>query len=259
VNVVLARSTPANITSYSSWQFYKNTTGTPAWETGPPVTPAGADDLVVVANNATPVFSVHATSGSDTVYLLVQQLSGNLPKHLVVRVSHRNAKQWDNFDPLPEESDANTCVMNVNEPGPNVSGEPFDPSCIGRKMVDTAVHLEQHVLPAVPIRHWICSLPWGLRSLLGYDKKLCAQVVSAFVGELSRSLKHRAKQALVLDSVRQAFTGAVASISRTDSALRLNVHFHVLALDGVYVREDEGGPLVFYPLPTPTSCSSRMT
>ncbi len=126
-------------------------------------------------------------------------------------------------------------------------------------MVDTAVHLEQHVLPAVPIRHWICSLPWGLRSLLGYDKKLCAQVVSAFVGELSRSLKHRAKQALVLDSVRQAFTGAVASISRTDSALRLNVHFHVLALDGVYVREDEGGPLVFYPLPTPTSCSSRMT
>jgi hypothetical protein len=65
----------------------------------------------------------------------------------------------------------------------------FCPSCIGRRMADTAVHLEQHVLPAVPIRHWICSLPWGLRALLGYDKRLCAEVVSAFVGELSRSLK----------------------------------------------------------------------
>jgi hypothetical protein len=39
------------------------------------------------------------------------------------------------------------------------------------------------VLPAVPIRHWICSLPWGLRALLGYDRVLCSEVVSAFVGE----------------------------------------------------------------------------
>ena len=45
----------------------------------------------------------------------------------------------------------------------------------------------------------------------------------------------------------------MAAIQRTDSALRLNVHAHVLALDGVYVREREDGPLVFLPLPTPTS------
>jgi Putative transposase len=32
----------------------------------------------------------------------------------------------------------------------------------------------------------------------------------------------------------------------------LNVHAHVLALDGVYVREDDDGPLVFHALPTPT-------
>ncbi len=44
----------------------------------------------------------------------------------------------------------------------------FCVSCCGRRMADTAVHLEQRVLPEVPIRHWICSLPWGLRSLLGY-------------------------------------------------------------------------------------------
>jgi hypothetical protein len=108
-------------------------------------------------------------------------------------------------------------------------------SCCGRRMADTAVHLEQCVLPATPIRHWICSLPWGLRALLGYDRTLCAQVVSAFVGELSRSLRHRAKRRLALDSVADARTGAVAAIQRMDSALRLNVHAHVLALDGVYV------------------------
>lgn len=37
----------------------------------------------------------------------------------------------------------------------------FCPSCLGRRMADTAVHLAERVLPRVPIRHWICSLPWG--------------------------------------------------------------------------------------------------
>ena len=46
----------------------------------------------------------------------------------------------------------------------------FCPSCCGRRMANMAVHLEQNVLPRVPVRHWICSLPWGLRALLGYDR-----------------------------------------------------------------------------------------
>jgi hypothetical protein len=52
--------------------------------------------------------------------------------------------------------------------------------------------------------------------------------------------------------VSEAHTGAVASIQRTDGALRLNVHYHLLVLDGVYVREADAGPLVFHALPTPT-------
>jgi hypothetical protein len=135
----------------------------------------------------------------------------------------------------------------------------FCPSCCGRRMVDTAVHLVERVLPPVPIRHWIGSLPWGLRALLGYDRQLCADVMSAFVGEITRSLQHRAKRLLGLRSVTAArggsvtgpHTGAVLAIQRTDSALRLNVHAHVLALDGVYVRGPTGA-LVFHALPTPS-------
>lgn len=40
-------------------------------------------------------------------------------------------------------------------------------------------------------------------------------------------------------------------VQRTDGALRLNVHLHVLALDGVYVR-DESARLEFHPLTTPS-------
>jgi hypothetical protein len=35
--------------------------------------------------------------------------------------------------------------------------------------------------------------------------------------------------------------------------LRLNVHLHSLALDGVYVRDDDDGPLVFHALPEPNA------
>jgi hypothetical protein len=50
------------------------------------------------------------------------------------------------------------------------------------------------VLPEAPVRPWICSLPWGLRALLGYDRRLCADILAAVIAELGRSLKWRAKK-----------------------------------------------------------------
>ena len=47
-------------------------------------------------------------------------------------------------------------------------------------------------------------------------------------------------------------TGAVTLIQRFGSALNLNVHFHLLVLDGVYRREGEGR-LRFVPVPAPST------
>lgn len=51
----------------------------------------------------------------------------------------------------------------------------FCPSCLGRRMTDTAIHLAENVFPPQMVRQWVCSLPWKLRSLLGYNKALCRQ------------------------------------------------------------------------------------
>ncbi|MFO0618690.1 MAG: transposase [Polyangiaceae bacterium] len=128
----------------------------------------------------------------------------------------------------------------------------FCPSCLGRRMADTAAHLVEKVIPHVPTRQWVCSFPWRLRVLLGYERNLCAEVLGAFVEELTRSLRWRAKRLLGLKSVEDAHTGAITFVQRFDSALRLNVHSHVISLDGVYV-EDEAGALTFEPLPEPTA------
>jgi hypothetical protein len=97
--------------------------------------------------------------------------------------------------------------------------------------------LVERVIPEVPVRHWVCSLPFRLRYWCGYDRKMCAGVLGAFVSELRRSLSWRAKRALSLASVAHAETATITFVQRFDSGLRLNVHFHVLALDGVYVRD----------------------
>ena len=125
------------------------------------------------------------------------------------------------------------------------------PSCLGRRMSDMAAHLVDEVLPEVPIRQWVCSLPWRLRYAMGYDKKLCADVLTAFIGALRSGLRRRAKHEFGLSSVADAQFGALTFIQRADSSLRLNVHFHSIVLDGVHVR-DEAGQLRFRALPSPT-------
>jgi hypothetical protein len=49
-----------------------------------------------------------------------------------------------------------------------------------------------------------------------------------------------------------AHTGSVLAVQRTDSALLLNVHFHLLGLDGVYIRDKDSCRLVFHALGTPS-------
>lgn len=115
-----------------------------------------------------------------------------------------------------------------------------------------AAHLVDEVLPSVPIRQWVCSLPWRLRYAAAYDRQLCSDVLEAFIGALTRSQRWRAKRMLGLASVDDALVGAVTFIQRADSSLRLNVHFHTVALDGVYVR-DAQGQLVFRALPEPSA------
>jgi hypothetical protein len=130
----------------------------------------------------------------------------------------------------------------------------FCPSCCGRRMSDAALHLTERVLPEVPLRHWVCSLPFQLRYLLGYDRELCAAVLNAFVKKLSRSYRRRAKQVHGLSSIALAHTGAVTVVQRTDSALRLSVHFHTILIDGVLAPHAKLRSLV---VPTPPDAPTQ--
>jgi hypothetical protein len=116
-------------------------------------------------------------------------------------------------------------------------GRGFCPSCGGRRMADTAAHLVDRVLPEVPIRQWVLSLPFALRYRLAYDARLTSAVLGLFVRAVFASLRRRARRQW---GITRAKCGAVTFVQRFGDALNLNVHFHSLVLDGVYAAGPSG-------------------
>jgi hypothetical protein len=109
-------------------------------------------------------------------------------------------------------------------------GRAFCPSCGGRRMVDTAAYLVDRVFPDIPVRQWVLSLPYALRYRLAYDASAVSAVLRVFVRAIFESQRRRARD----NGIRNTQCGAVTFIQRFGSALNLNVHFHVIVLDGVY-------------------------
>lgn len=128
----------------------------------------------------------------------------------------------------------------------------FCPSCGGRRMSESAIHLVDEVLPIKPIRQWVLSFPIQIRFLLAIRPKIMTEVLNIATGTISQALCKKAgfKKA-------QAKTGTVTLIQRFGGSINLNIHFHQLFLDGVYELDDEKKPTTFHiaKAPTPTELS----
>jgi hypothetical protein len=112
----------------------------------------------------------------------------------------------------------------------------FCPSCGGRRMAETAAHLVDHVFPEVPVRQWVLSVPFPLRYSLAYDSSLVRDVAQIFVRTIFSSIRRRAG---IPASNRKARCGAVGFIQRFSDALNLDPHFHIMALDGIYIENSK--------------------
>ncbi len=66
-------------------------------------------------------------------------------------------------------------------------GRGFCPSCGGRRMTERAAHLVDAVLPRVPVRQWVLSLPHRLRYLLAWNHSLCRACSASMCGRSSAS------------------------------------------------------------------------
>ena len=111
----------------------------------------------------------------------------------------------------------------------------FCPSCGARRMSESAALLVDEVLPHEPIRQWVLSFPFQLRFLFASRPELMGKALGIVHRAIASHLVKKAGK-----TQKTAQTGSVTLIQRFGSALNLNVHFHMLFLDGVYAKNKYG-------------------
>ena len=126
-------------------------------------------------------------------------------------------------------------------------GRGFCASCGSKRMTSLAAELTDRVIPFVPVRQFVLSLPHALRYLLAYDHGRCLAVLRIYIRALQSFYRLRARR----HGVGRGQTGTVTFIQRFGSAANLNLHFHVIALDGVFADHADRS-LRFHAAPTPT-------
>jgi hypothetical protein len=127
-------------------------------------------------------------------------------------------------------------------------GRGFCPSCGGRRMNAGALTLLDHVLPKVPVRQFVLTVPFPLRFPLAFDGKLLGQVLRIFIDTVAANYRKR----LAERGIAGGKHGAVAVIQRANSDLRCNPHVHAIFLDGLYAPDLDGKGFMFHPAPAPT-------
>jgi Putative transposase/Transposase zinc-binding domain len=115
----------------------------------------------------------------------------------------------------------------------------FCPSCAGRRMAQMAAHLVEQVLPWVPTRPWVVSVPIPLRYWMASSQDLTATVHTIMRTTIGQ---YDVNQAGTHGHERVSIhPGSVTFLQRFGSALTLQVHFHLLCLEGVFLdRTDQG-------------------
>jgi len=91
------------------------------------------------------------------------------------------------------------------------------------------------------------SVPFPLRFLFASQPKIMGKALGIVYRTIATHLAHKAGY-----KKSTGHTGAVTLIQRFGSALNLNIHFHMLFLDGVYVGE-AGSSARFRWVKAPTS------
>ena len=112
------------------------------------------------------------------------------------------------------------------------------PSCQTRRMHDIALHLTDNVLPRLPYRMWVFTVPRPLRLLMLRDKRVLTKVLNIYIRTVFVYQRRLARA----DGFPRSLPGSVTFTqlfgnTRTDYCI---AHQHGLVPDGYYT---EGPPV----------------
>jgi hypothetical protein len=109
-------------------------------------------------------------------------------------------------------------------------GRGFCPSCMSRRMEERSERWVTALFPFRRVRQWVLTVPWPRRWLFARHHQLARGVLRVAMAVI---------QAFYADRTAGGRTGTVTVVQRWGSALPLNIHFHILAVDGTFERQDD--------------------
>ena len=115
------------------------------------------------------------------------------------------------------------------------------PSCAARHMGDGAAHFLDRVLPDVPYRQVVVSLPYEVRGLLAFRPKVGGAAVRLIDDAVLAWQRQRSRGRV----------GGVSVLQRAGGSLNVHPHVHLLVADGAW-RERSDGRLAFESARAPT-------
>jgi hypothetical protein len=115
-------------------------------------------------------------------------------------------------------------------------------------MSEAAASLVDEVIPLVPVRQFVVTFPPPLRLWLARSTALATTVCSKVIAALTKHLQRESDTA-------DGRAGFVVFMQRFGSAGNLNVHLHIIALDGCYEQKSTGR-LKFIPASAPTAVAT---
>ncbi len=108
----------------------------------------------------------------------------------------------------------------------------FCPSCAARRMAQMAAHLVEQVIPWVPTRQWVVSVPIPLCYWMAPSRELTAQIHTIIRRTIGQYYVNQAvKQGVIRARVQP---GSITFLQRFGGSINLHLHFHMIFLEGVY-------------------------
>jgi len=136
----------------------------------------------------------------------------------------------------------------------------FCGSCGARRMAETAAHLTDNVFPtSTIIRQWVLSMPIPLRYMCARNSRLQGKILRFTNSVIARAIKEsvqlRLDEKYPQNKIRNLEAGAVTLIQRFGGHVNLNVHFHMLHVQGAWeISSDSDKTIVtFHSANNPTN------
>lgn len=125
------------------------------------------------------------------------------------------------------------------------------PSCDAKRSTVTTSRTLEELLPRVPYRQWVLTVPKRLRYFVHRDSALAGEICRALSGALTKFYRDVADT----DSAPSAAPAQLLFLQRFGSSVNLHLHVHAVVSDGVFAVGDgkASGRLLFAPAREPSA------